>query len=70
MEVMIEHIIKNHTKKDKSNKFACDDCSYKCESRDKLLAHFRKEHKKKSAEQNKNVGNEVPNDLEEEHRLL
>ena len=66
-EVMREHVIEMHTKKDKNKKFACEDCSFKSEKRDKLLAHFRKEHKKKQTEDNKNEG---ASSLEEEHRQL
>ena len=70
VEVMREHVIRKHTKKDMNNQFGCDDCDFKCDKRDQLLSHYRKEHKKKPDDDSEKTDKEVSTDFKEEHRQL
>ena len=62
------HILEQHTDPDKDNKFPCDECKSRFETKDKLKTHYRKEHKGKTDENT--VSEEDPAKLREQLRQL
>ena len=43
--IMENHILSQHTTADIDNKFQCDECSVRCETKEESKTHFRKQHK-------------------------
>ena len=72
VDVMKEHIIEIHTKKEKDGRFSCCDCDYKSKKKQELLTHFRNEHMNTGNSLNKvdNDDGEPTINIKEEYRKL
>ena len=45
VNIMEDHILSEHTVVDSDNKFPCDECTARCETKDEIKNHYIKNHK-------------------------
>ena len=72
---MENHILDNHVTPDNNNMFVCDDCPFKCKTRELLGKHFQEIHKDNTSiintdEPEETETNEDPSKIKEELRML
>ena len=66
------HILEVHYKPDENGRFTCDECNYKCDSRQSLKEHFHHEHMedKEKRETDTTKNNTETENLKQELKLL
>ena len=72
---MENHILKQHYFRDENNKFPCDECDYKCDTREQLGIQFREKHNENEEnssveEANRSTETNSEANLREELRVL